>query len=108
MQEGTHSVVLVTCPNRDEARELARMLVKRNLVACGQMLDIESVYIWEDEIREEPEVLLILKARTDAFCQIQSAVLENHSYEVPQVVQLPITASLPAYLSWINERYACV
>jgi len=101
----TYSVVLATCPNKEEARKLARLLVEENLVACAQLTDIESIYVWNDEVCEEPEVLLILKARQDAFCQIQSAILEKHPYGVPQIVQLPIIGGLPAYLSWIDERY---
>jgi len=101
--QSEYSVVLVTCPDKDVARVLVRLLIERKLVACGQMLDIESVYTWEGKICEEAEVLLILKSKTELFVQLQAAIVENHPYEVPQIVQLSITDGLPAYLGWIDE-----
>ena len=102
MKDG-YMLVLVTCPDRDTARALVRLLVERKLVACGQLLDIESIYTWEGKVCEEPEVLLILKSTAELFEHLQAAIVEHHPYEVPQIVQLPITGGLPAYLGWMDE-----
>jgi len=102
--QSKYSTVLVTCPNKDTARVLARLLVEQKLAACGQLLDIESVYTWEGKVHEEGEILLILKSKTELFEQLQVAIQENHSYEVPQIVQLSISDGLPSYLNWIDEQ----
>ena len=102
--QSKYSAVLVTCPNKGTARMLARLLVEQKLAACGQLLDIESVYTWEGKVHEEGETLLILKSKQELFEQLQIAIQESHPYEVPQIVQLSITDGLPAYLSWIDEQ----
>ncbi|MCL2606602.1 MAG: divalent-cation tolerance protein CutA [Coriobacteriia bacterium] len=102
--KGKHSTILVTCPDKGAARALARLLVQSKLAACAQLLDIESIYRWEGTVHEEDEVLLIIKSKTELFDQLQIAITENHSYDVPQIVQLPITDGLPAYLNWIDEQ----
>jgi len=99
-----HSLVLTTCPDIDAARTLARELVKLRLAACGQIMPIESTYIWQDKLHEETEYLLMLKTRTALFDQLQAAIERQHSYEVPQITHIPITDGLPAYLNWIDRQ----
>ena len=68
-----------------------------------QMLPIDSVYLWKGETCEDGEVMLFIKSRTDLFDKIAVAIKEVHPYEVPEIVQLPITDGLPEYLKWIGE-----
>jgi len=79
------------------------MLIKQRLVACVQMLPIDSVYLWKGEICEDGEVMLFIKSKTELFSEISAAIQENHPYEVPEIVQIPITDGLPEYLQWIGE-----
>ena len=99
-----YSMILATCPTMDEARKIAKILVEGKLAACVQILPIESVYIWEGEICESGELLLLIKSKAVLFEAIKAAVLAEHSYQVPQIIQLPITEGLPEYLGWIDEN----
>jgi periplasmic divalent cation tolerance protein len=95
-------VVLVTCSSPEEGRRIARALVERRLAACVNMVaGIESVYRWKGAVEEASECLLLVKTTRGRFQALQSAVRELHSYELPEIVAVPIVDGLDAYLSWI-------
>ena len=95
-------VVLVTCGSPEEGRKVARALVERRLAACVNVVaGVESVYRWKDAVEEASECLLLAKTTRGQFDPLQSAVRELHSYELPEVVALPIVDGLDSYLSWI-------
>ena len=100
----THAVVLVAAGSRDEARAIAMALVERQLAACVQLLPIQSVYVWEGEVVDDDEILLLVKTRADAFDEIVEAVRSLHSYEVPEIVLLDVAAGDQPYLDWIDGR----
>lgn len=99
----TYSVILTTAGSAEEAESLAAGLVERKLVACAQLLPIGSIYRWEGKIEKDSEVLLLLKARADLYEQIEAHILENHSYDTPEVVQLAVERGSAGYLGWISE-----
>jgi len=101
--EKEYSLVITTFPDKDSAKETARLLVNRQLAACVQMFPIESVYLWNDEVCDENEYILFIKTKTAFFENIMTAIRETHSYEVPEIVQIPITDGLPEYLNWIGD-----
>lgn len=96
-------LVMTTCESAEEARKLARRLVEKRLAACVQMLDIQSVYLWQGKVSEDPEVLLLIKTSSGAYAALETFIGENHPYDVPELVRLPVDGGLPAYLSWIRE-----
>jgi len=97
-----YSLVIATAGSKDDARRIAKLLVELRLAACVQMIPIESVYRWNEGICEDAEVALVIKSRADRFEAIKAAIKENHPYEIPEIIQVPITAGLPAYLTWID------
>lgn len=100
-------IAFVTAPSAEVAASLARTLVSERLVACGNLVPgLRSIYAWEGEICDEPEVLLILKTTADRVDDLAARVAALHPYAVPEVVALPIDAGLPAYLAWIDENVA--
>jgi len=99
-----YSITISTFPDRDSAKNAAKMLVERRLAACVQMFPIESVYLWKNEICDDGEVMLLIKSKTGLFDKIATAIREIHSYEVPEIVQLPVTTGLPEYLRWIDAN----
>jgi len=103
-KENEYSIIIVTAGNKEAAREIASLLVERRLAACAQMIPIESVYSWQGKICEDSEVALHIKSRTALFDEIKAAIKEIHSYEVPEIIQVPITDGLPEYLAWIDEN----
>ncbi len=98
-----HCVVMTTCPDEGEARSLARLLLERSLAACVQLRQIESLYAWEGEIHEDPEILLFIKTRADLYPEVEVAIQEHHSYDVPEIIMVPITRGSASYLGWIDQ-----
>ncbi len=101
-----YSVILSTCGNRDEAEKLARSLVENHLAACVQLTGVTSFYEWEQKLNRDEEILLLIKTRTASYARIEEFISRHHSYEVPEVVQLPIQQGLARYLKWIDEGTA--
>jgi periplasmic divalent cation tolerance protein len=96
-------MVLTTCPNREEADRLASLLVRGHAAACVQVTGITSYYEWKGRVNTDSEQLLIIKSRADAYEKIEGLISENHSYEVPEIVRIPIDRGSAAYLGWIDE-----
>jgi periplasmic divalent cation tolerance protein len=96
--------VLITAANAAEATRLADMLVGSHLAACVQVLPgIESVYRWKGSIERAEEVLVIAKTARSRFAQLEREVRILHSYEIPEIVALPIVEGSPAYLEWLAK-----
>lgn len=98
-----HALVLVTVGSVEEGRGLARALVEERMAAGVQIMPIESVYVWEEKLMEDSEWLLIVKTRRDRFEEIEMAVRQRHSYDVPPVVMVGIEAANGDYLDWIDQ-----
>lgn len=96
-------VVFMTTASREEALQLAEMLVDKGLAACVQILpEMESVYRWQGKVERQPEVLLIAKTLNSKFADLESAVRALHSYENPEIVAIPLTAGSAPYLKWLS------
>jgi len=98
-----YSLTITTTPDKESAKSIARLLVEKQFAACVQILPIESVYSWKGEICNEDEILLCIKSKPEFFDTIKTAIKENHTYEVPEIIQIPITDGLPEYLKWIDN-----
>ena len=97
-------VVFVTAPQA-EAPDLARRLVEERLVACVNLVPgIRSFYWWQGKVEDEPEVLCVMKTRSGLFEALRDRVRELHSYEVAEIIALPIHAANQPYLDWIKEN----
>lgn len=101
--ENSYSMIITTTADREAAKEIARLLVKRHLAAGVQMFPIESLYLWQGEICEENEMVLFIKSKPSLFNEIKMLIKENHSYEVPEIIQVPITDGLSEYVKWIDD-----
>ena len=98
-----YCLALVTCGSHDEAHAIAGRLVTDGLAAGVQLVPISSVYIWEGEVVEDDEVLLICKTRSDLFAEIENVVTDMHSYDVPPILQISIDSASAPYLGWIDD-----
>jgi len=95
-------VVLVTAPNTEEAEKIAEVLVQERVAACVTVLpNATSVYRWEGELHKDQEVLLIVKTRAALFSALTARVQQLHSYQVPEIIALPVVAGAPSYLQWL-------
>jgi periplasmic divalent cation tolerance protein len=99
------SIVLVTAGSAEEAAMIGRTLIEERLGACANIVPhIRSIYRWRGKIYDEQEFLIIIKTRTSLFEAVQKRVKELHSYEVPEIISLPIALGLPQYLEWVEEE----
>lgn len=100
---GGYCVALTSCAGQADAEALARALLEERLAACVQLRPVSSFYRWKGEIVGESEVQLVIKCRREAFPAVREAVLRRHTYEVPELVALPIVDGNSEYLDWIDE-----
>jgi periplasmic divalent cation tolerance protein len=101
-QPANYCLIMTTCADREEAQGLARALVTRRLAACVQISSVSSFYEWDQKIQHEDELLLLIKAPSASYTRIQEFIVAEHSYDLPEVIQLPIQNGLPDYLAWID------
>ena len=100
-------LVLTTFPERPAAEALARELLAARLAACIQIgATVHSLYHWRDEIETAEETPVTIKTRADLYPRLEAAIRARHPYELPEIVAVPITHGLSAYLDWIAAETA--
>jgi periplasmic divalent cation tolerance protein len=98
-------VVLSTCDSEQEAVNLARQLVDQRLAACVSVIPgTRSVYRWKGKIEDSSEWMLLIKSRRDLFEALRAALMKLHTYEVPEVLALPVVDGSEAYLKWLDRE----
>ena len=97
----------MTAANREEAVRVAEMLVSTRLAGCVQILpEIQSIYRWQGEVARDSEVLLLAKTTGGRFDELDRRVREIHSYEIPEIMALPVTQVSALYLQWLQAAVA--
>ena len=97
-------LVLTTCADAAEADRLAAGLVEERLAACVNRVDgVVSTYRWESRIQRDPESLLLIKTTEARFDELEEAINSRSSYDVPELVAIPIRKGSPAYLGWLAD-----
>jgi periplasmic divalent cation tolerance protein len=100
-------VVLVTAGSAEEARRLGRALVEERLAACVNVVGpVRSIYRWQGAVEEADECLLVVKARAADVGALEARVRALHSYEVPELIALPLRAGSAPYLAWLADATA--
>lgn len=99
-----YGVVFVTASSQQEAEAIANDLVKSQLAACVSLVPIHSIYTWQGELHQEQEWQLLIKTHLSLFTKIEAKIRELHSYEVPEIIALPIVAGSHRYLAWITQQ----
>ncbi|MBI3018880.1 MAG: divalent-cation tolerance protein CutA [Deltaproteobacteria bacterium] len=99
--------VLSTMGSKKEAQNLAKILVKEKLAACVQLVPgLESFYFWQNKLCQDKEVLMIIKSRRVLFSKLVKTIKKHHSYEIPQILALPIVGSTASYFRWMKNSLA--
>jgi periplasmic divalent cation tolerance protein len=97
-------VVLVTTASAEEGARLGRTLVEERLAACANVIGpIRSIYRWQGAVEEAEEYLVLLKARAADVAALEGRVKALHSYDVPEVLALPVAAGSAPYLAWLAD-----
>ncbi len=95
-------LIMSNVPDRDTAGRIARELVDIRAAACVNILPaVHSVYRWEGKIEEAAEMTLVVKSTADRYDEVENVIKRLHPYDVPEIIALPITHGLPAYLQWL-------
>jgi periplasmic divalent cation tolerance protein len=96
-------LVFCTCESKEAAERLAKLLLEARLAACVNVItQIRSFYWWKEKIESADEALMIIKTSTGLFDQVRERIQSAHSYDVPEIISVPITAGSPAYLEWLG------
>jgi periplasmic divalent cation tolerance protein len=102
-----YQIILCTCPDKDTAENIARLLLNDKLAACVNILPgITSMYIWHEQIESAQEQLLLIKANKSCYQAIEKAIQKHHPYELPEVIAVSIDNGLPEYLHWIDSCHS--
>jgi periplasmic divalent cation tolerance protein len=96
-------LVLTTCGSEEEAERVAAALVERRVAACVAVTPrVRSVYRWKGQVERAEEWALTVKTRAALYSQVEAVIREVHSYEVPEILAVPVAAGLAPYLDWVD------
>ena len=99
-----YGVVLVTASSQEEGKAIAQALVESHLAACVSLMPVHSIYTWQNKIHSEQEWQLVIKTDLAQFSELEKKIRSLHSYEVPEIIALPILAGSEPYLQWISDN----
>jgi periplasmic divalent cation tolerance protein len=98
-------IIFITAGNKTEANQIAKVLIQEKLAACVNMIDpVESVFKWQNKMSQEKEILMMVKSINRNMDKIITMVKQNHSYDVPEIIAMPIISGSKEYLSWLREE----
>jgi len=98
-------VVMSTCGSAEEAQRLAHELIAQHAAACVNIVaPVRSVYRWKGQIEQAEEWLLLVKTSRSSFDRLRTILEAAHSYELPEVLALPVVAGSPNYLAWLESE----
>ena len=98
-------LVFTNMPDAASAQALATSLVEKRLAACVNILaPCRSIYRWQGKIEGAEEVPLLVKTTTERYAALEQAIRAQHPYELPEIVAVPVSRGLPAYLDWVAEE----
>jgi periplasmic divalent cation tolerance protein len=102
--ENAYIVVMVTTASKQEAEKIAQRLLKERLIACANIIGpVSSLFHWSGKVEKTEECLIFMKSRKDLFEKLAEIVKALHSYEVPEIIVLPVVGGLKAYLDWLGS-----
>ena len=97
-------VIFVTCASKEEAAKIAKNLLDERLIACANIIEgVSSFFWWKGKVDRAKEALVIIKTAGKNFDKVRKRIKKLHSYEVPEIIAVPITAGESSYLKWIDE-----
>ncbi|SRR5574343_601990 len=100
-------LVLTNCPDEATANAIALALVEEKFAACVNILPrVQSVYRWQGAVESASEIPLLIKSTVGRYAELEAAIRARHPYDVPEIIALPITQGLPAYLNWVATETA--
>jgi len=103
MEEASRVVVLITTATEEEAHSIAELLLNQRKAACVNIVPrVDSLFRWQGKLDSAQESLLIIKTRASLLPEVIEMVKRAHSYEVPEIIALPIISGNEDYLKWMD------
>lgn len=100
-------LVLTTCQGASEADRLATLLVEQRLAACVNAINgITSTYRWQQSVERDQECLLVIKTTRDRYRAVENTIRKQSSYDLPEVLAIPVSGGSEGYLAWLAESVA--
>lgn len=96
-------LIYITNPTKEKAVELAKHLLEKKLIACGNIFPINSLYWWEGKIADDSEFVLIAKTLEKNFSKVKSEVEKIHPYSVPCIIKIPVSSN-KKYFNWLKNE----
>ena len=95
-------LVISTLPDRESAEKLAHALIEQQVAACVNILPgATSVYRWQGKVESASETMVLIKTTMACYPALEIAIKKQHPYELPEIIAVPVSAGLPAYLDWV-------
>lgn len=102
--QNSYITVLVTTASKQEAEKIAQQLLEEKLIACINIVGpVTSYFHWAGKIDNAEEYLMLMKSRTDLFEELSKRVKALHSYDVPEIIALPVLYGATSYLEWLDS-----
>ena len=100
-----YHIILNTCPDMDVAKKLATLLVQGKMAACINIIPgLTSIYEWEGKLETGTECLLVIKSTKERYPELEKMIHDNHPYELPEIITVPVTGGLSNYLGWVGQQ----
>lgn len=100
-------MVFITCPDEAIARQFGQHLVGAGLAACVNVVPgVSSIYRWQDKVQQDQEAMMMIKTAAERLPEITAWIRQNHPYDLPEVVAVPVVAGHDGYLQWVNDAVA--
>lgn len=97
-------MIMSTFDSMEELEKVSNILLEKRLVSCTQVSTIKSTYYWNEKLVTSDEYLLRMKTKKELYSDVETIILANHSYEVPQIVAYDISMGYTEYLKWIDKE----
>ena len=98
-------LVISTLPDREQAEKLAHALIEQQLAACVNILPtVNSVYRWQGKVETANETIILIKTTMARYPAVEAAIKAQHPYELPEIIAVPVSTGLPAYLEWVRTE----
>ena len=100
-----YQMIITTCPDLALAERIANELVVDNLAACVQIIPgVTSFFRWQDKVDRASEFLVLIKTVAENYLAVENHIKSSHSYEVPEIIAVPVVAGARDYLAWIDDN----
>ena len=102
--DSDYCMVVTTFSDKDVGKRIIDGLIKKRLAACVQTANIHSVYHWKGAVNNDAEVLVLIKTKTALYAEVEAFIREQHNYEVPEIIRVPISGGFTGYLQWVDKE----